>query len=177
MTIITISGTPGSGKTTAGKRIAKRLGYKFYSIGDLRGKMALKMGITIEELNKMGDTDKELEKKFDDYQRLLGEKEDNLVIEGRVSFHFIPQSIKIFLTANLNEGAKRIFKDPRKDEAKKETLKEVKTSIQKRIKGDTQKYLKHYGIDYTKRNNYNFIVDTTNLTIDETVNTILEKIK
>ena len=40
--IITISGLPGSGKSTIGKMLAKKLGYKFYSMGDLRGKIEKK---------------------------------------------------------------------------------------------------------------------------------------
>ena len=61
--IITISGKPGSGKSTVAKIIAAKLGLNKYSIGDLRGKMALDRGITIDELNEVGEkedfTDKE----------------------------------------------------------------------------------------------------------------------
>jgi len=53
--IITISGLPGSGKTSVGKLIAERLGYEFLSIGDLRGSFASKKGLTIDELNKLGE--------------------------------------------------------------------------------------------------------------------------
>ncbi|MCX6741353.1 MAG: AAA family ATPase, partial [Candidatus Parcubacteria bacterium] len=45
--IITLSGKPGSGKTTVAKILAEKLGYKFYSTGDLRGQMAMKRGLTI----------------------------------------------------------------------------------------------------------------------------------
>jgi cytidylate kinase len=38
--IITIAGTVGSGKSTVGRIIAKRLGLKHYSIGDLMREMA-----------------------------------------------------------------------------------------------------------------------------------------
>ena len=55
--IITISGIPGSGKTTVGRMLAEKLGYKFYSIGDLRGKMAMERGMTIDQLNELGKTD------------------------------------------------------------------------------------------------------------------------
>ena len=50
--IITISGKPGAGKTTVGKAVAARLGLEFYSMGDLRGKMASDRGLTIDELSK-----------------------------------------------------------------------------------------------------------------------------
>src|SRR5689334_16245543 len=95
--IISITGAPGTGKTSVGKLLAKRLGYNFYSVGDLRGKMAMERGLTIDELNKLGEKDASTDTMADDYQRELGRKEDNFIIEGRLSWHFIPHSFKVFL--------------------------------------------------------------------------------
>ena len=106
--IITISGMPGSGKTTVAKLLAKRLGYEHYSMGDLRGKMAMERGISIDELNKLGEKESWTDKEADDYQKKLGETEDNFVTDGRTGFHFIPHSRKIFLKVDLRIGAERI---------------------------------------------------------------------
>ena len=89
--IITISGAPGSGKTTVARLLAKKLGYRHYSIGDLRGEIALRKGITIDELNKLGEKDPSSDREVDEYLESLGKKEDNLVIDCRMGFHFIPQ--------------------------------------------------------------------------------------
>ena len=93
--IISISGVPGSGKTSVGKLIAEQKGWPFYSIGGLRGKMALDRGITLDELNRLGETDPTTDTSVDDYARELGKKEDNFVIEGRLSWYFIPHAFKI----------------------------------------------------------------------------------
>ncbi len=90
--IITISGLPGSGKSTVGKILAKKLGYEFMSLGDLRGKIAIDRGITIDELNHLGEKEGWTDKEVDDYQREYGKTHDNLVVEGRLSFYFIPRS-------------------------------------------------------------------------------------
>ena len=50
--IITISGTPGSGKSTVAKMIATKLGFKHYSTGDFMRQMAKERGISLEELSK-----------------------------------------------------------------------------------------------------------------------------
>ena len=42
--IITISGKPGSGKSTIAKIISDKFGIKNYSIGNLRGEWRLKKG-------------------------------------------------------------------------------------------------------------------------------------
>ena len=65
---ITISGTPGSGKSTIGKLVSKKLKLKYYDVGNMRRKMAKDMGLTIQEFNKLGEkksfTDKEVDNKI-----------------------------------------------------------------------------------------------------------------
>ena len=75
--IITISGRAGSGKSTIGKLLAGKIGYRFYSIGSLRRELASKLGFTIQELNKLREEQDFTDKQVDDYQKALGEKEDN----------------------------------------------------------------------------------------------------
>ena len=95
MVKVTITGVPGSGKTSVGKLVAEKLGLKFFSVGDMRGQMAKERGITLTELNKIGEREGWTDKQVDDYQKEFGRKEDNFIFEGRLSFHFIPDSIKI----------------------------------------------------------------------------------
>ncbi|MBL7100633.1 MAG: cytidylate kinase family protein [Nanoarchaeota archaeon] len=165
--IITISGDPGSGKSTIAKETAKTLGYNFYSVGDLRGKMAMDRGLTIDQLNDIGKNEAWTDKDADKYQEELGKKEDDFVIEGRLGFHFIPHSTKIFLKVDKDESARRVFKDQREDEEKKETVEEVKEMLAKRSEHDRQRYLKYYNIDHLDLKHYDLVLDTTNLTIDE----------
>lgn len=170
--IITISGMPGSGKSTVAKEIAKRLGCNFYSIGDLRGKMASEKGLTIDELNEIGKTEAWTDKEVDDYQLELGKKEDDFIIDGWLSFHFIPHSIKIFLKVNPEEAAKRVFQNQREDEEHKETVEDVQYMLQRRAEESKQRYLKYYGMDYQDLSSYDLVIDTTNMAIEE----VLKKI-
>lgn len=166
--IISISGDPGSGKSTLSKELAKNLNYKRYSIGDLRGKMAMERGLTIDQLNKLGENESWTDNDVDEYQKELGKKEDNFVIEGRLGFHFIPHSVKIFLRIAKEESARRVFKDQREDEEKKETVEEVKEMLSQRAEHDRQRYIKYYNVDHLDIKHYDFVLDTTNLTIDMT---------
>ena len=145
---ITISGIPGSGKTTIAKILAGQLNLVHYSIGDLRGEMALKRGIDIDELNKLGEEEDFTDKEVDEYQRELGKKEDDFIIDGRLSYHFIPNSVKIFLDVDLKTGCKRIMKVKRADEKNFETVEETEQHIKNRIKSDDYRYKKYYNIDY-----------------------------
>ena len=133
---------PGSGKTTLGKLLAKKFGLKFYSMGDLRGKMALEHGLTLEELNKLGEKEKWTDEEIDSYTKKIGKTEDNFIVEGRLAYHFIPDSIKIFIDVRPQVGAERILANPRPDEKSRETLKDEMEATEERIKSDKKRYEK-----------------------------------
>jgi len=177
--IITISGVPGSGKSTVGRIIAKKLGCKFFSIGDIRGEIAICHGITIDELNKIGETEEWTDRETDEYQKDLGKKEKNLVVEGRLSFHFIPQSFKIFLYVEPTEAARRALKSRRNrtDEKLPKTIEEVEKTLLRRLKSDKKRYQKYYGVDYTVSTNFDLFLNTTKMPILKVVAVILDKIK
>jgi len=176
--IITISGMPGSGKTTVAKLLAKRLHMKFYSIGDLRGHMAMERGLTLEQLNEIGMKEDWTDREADAYQKKLAEKEKDFVIESRLGFYFIPQSLKIFLDVDAMAGAKRIFSDQRPDERKKDTLSEALEAIKKRTESDKKRYKKYYGInDFTDKSHYDVVIDTAHISSGQVVEKIIEAVK
>jgi predicted cytidylate kinase len=174
--IITISGLPGSGKSTVGRVLAKRLGYRFYSIGDMRGKWAIERGMSINELNKLGEHEDWTDKKADEYQAEMGKKEDNCVIDGRLSFHFIRSSFKVFLTVDFDAGARRIFNDKRSDE-EGGTLKEMKISLKNRIHSDDLRYEKLYGLNFRDKRHYDLVIDTTDISPELVVDKIIQAVK
>lgn len=169
---ITISGYPGAGKTTVGKLLADRLGYKFYSVGDLRGKMAMERGMTIDELNKVGEKEFWTDDMADQWQKKIGQAEDNFVIEGRLSFYFIPDSVKIFLTIDASVAAERVFTNQRPDEKPASSVAEMEQLIGKRLEADRKRYKEYYGIDPSAKENFDIFLDTTNKSIDEVVDEI-----
>lgn len=169
---------PGSGKTTVAKRIAKKLKLKHYSTGDLRGKIALKHGMNIDELNKIGEKERWTDKEIDDYQKRLGKTKDNFIIDGRLGWYFIPKSIKIFLDVKLKEGAKRIFMaGKRPDEKKYRSINEALEEIKKRINSDKKRYKKYYNITPYLKKHYDLWLDTTNLAKEEVVDKVLKFVK
>ncbi len=179
--IITISGLPGSGKSTVAKILAEKLGFKRYYAGGVRRDAAKKMGLTLEEFNKIGEKDISTDKFVDDILVEIGKKQDNIIVEGRTAFHFIPQSIKVFLDVDLNEGARRIFEEKKHTTERNEkstiSVEEELKLLKERMKSDSLRYLKYYGFDCYEKKHYDFVVDTTKIKPEQTAEKILEFIK
>ena len=172
--IITLNGIPGSGKSAVGKRVAEKLHYEFMSMGMLRRKMAEDLGITLEELNRRGEEDPSSDRIVDEYQEKLGRERDNLIIDGKTSWYFIPHSVKVFLTADYETCAERIMGDDRKVEQFR-SIDEAVASIKNRMASDNRRYMKYYGMeDAYDHKHYDLVVDTSHLTIDEVVQKVLD---
>lgn len=171
--IITISGKPGSGKTTVGKLLAKKLGYQFVSMGDIRGEFAQKKGLTINELNAIGEkedwTDKEIDKEIP-----VIAKKDNIVFDSYVAFHFVPDSLKIYFDVDPVEGAKRIVKDKRDDEKIGKTPEEHVPIMQEKIQSDYIRYNKWYNLDISDVSQYDLLIDTTEMSTEQVVEKIMK---
>ena len=174
--IITISGLPGSGKTTVGKLLAEKLGCKFYSIGELRRKWAAERGMKIDELNKLGEKEDWTDRKAEEWQVEVAKNDDNIVLDGRVSFHFIPKSFKVFLTVDPGVGAERVFGDIRDDE-KTESVEQLKDDLRKRTESDNIRYKKHYGLEFLDGKNYETVIDTTNMTPEDAAEKIIREVE
>ncbi|HJX05416.1 MAG TPA: cytidylate kinase family protein [Candidatus Nanoarchaeia archaeon] len=169
--IITLSGTPGSGKSSVAKALAKKLGCKFYKAGELRRKYASQHGLTLAELNKQAEKDPASDKLVDDYMKKMAKSEDNLIVDAVLGFHFFPNSIKIFLDADAKMRAKRIFERENFEE-RPINIKEAFMLIEKRQTGDAARFEKLYGVNHLDPNHFDLTLDTTNNTVEQTVSLI-----
>lgn len=171
--IISISGDLGSGKSTVGKKLAKKLETDFFSTGDFMGEIALERGVSLLELSEMAEKSDEIDKLLDKHQIQFGKEKETAVLDSRLGWYFIPHAIKIFLTVDPFEAAKRIFNDNREDEKENVDLEATKNNIIRRKESERLRYKKYYNLDYDNPDNFNLIIDTTNLSPEEVVNEII----
>ncbi len=174
---ITISGTPGSGKSTVAKQVAKELKMRHFSSGDFYRKLAEKMGVTPLKLSNMAESDPEIDKKVDGWVVDTGEADDNFVMDSRLGFNFIPDSIKVFLDVSDDEAARRIFKDLRKEEKENSTQGATFEAVKQRKESEKRRYMQYYNIDYTNPDNYDLVIDTTEKPVNDVVAEIIKLVK
>lgn len=166
---------PGSGKSTVSKILAHKLKIKMYSVGVYRREMAKKRNISIDKLNKLGEQQDFTDKEADEWQKNLN-KEDNFIIDGRLSFYFIPNSIKIFLDVNPKTGAGRVYNHDRKEE-KSETKEEALEMIKERVISDIKRYKKYYNLNPYDKEHYDLVIDTSSISAEKAAEEILKFIK
>ncbi|MDA3839491.1 MAG: AAA family ATPase [Patescibacteria group bacterium] len=170
--IISFCGPAGSGKSTMAKMLADKLEWPRYYIGGIRRQKAAERGMTLAEYNKLGEESPETDIEVDEYQKKLGETEDNFIIEGRTSWHFIPHSLKIYIDVDEKIGAQRVFETLQKENERNEdnelkTVDDVLASHKKRKTSDIIRYKKYYDFDVYDKSNYDFIIDSSNQSKEE----------
>jgi CMP/dCMP kinase len=186
--IITISGTPGSGKSTITKLLLGKLNAERIYVGGIRRELAREKGMTLKELNNYAvdhpETDVDVDKKAAENARELEKEGKMVIVEGRVQFHFLPESLKVFVKVDPQEGAKRIWKelqDKSAQELRNEgdffSLEEMRIRVDERVVEDTARYIKYYGINDKDESHYDFILDTTNITAIQAADKVLNFIK
>jgi len=166
--VITVNGTPGSGKSSVSKKLAIKLGWPRFYGGGIRRIQAKAMGLTLAEFNKLGETDNSTDFVVDNYLKELPKRYPNCIIESRTAWHLIPNSIKLYLDVDEKIGAERVFNELKKSSKRNEDKKlhsiaAVLKSHQRRKLSDYRRYKKYYHFNLYDKKNYDFVLDTTNL--------------
>ncbi len=182
--IITLAGKLGSGKSSTANRVAEILGYTRASTGDFMRELADKRGITLGELGALAEKDPAIDVELDDYNRTTGEKE-NVVLDSRLGFFFIPESFKVFLELDPTIAAERILKDAEKNPARHKevrgeynTVEAISAAISKRLASERTRYLESYGIkDQTAHEQFVLVIDTATLPLEGVAEKIVEEYK
>lgn len=167
--IISISGRPGSGKSAVARVLAAELGLDHVSAGDFMRQMAYERGMSILELSRIAETDVAIDHEIDARTTRLGDTADGFVIDARLAWHFLPQSVKVFLDVTPEVAAARIYGAGRGVEHENIDVEATRRAIEARRSSEEDRYRRYYGIDPTDLASFDLVIDTSELDVEAVV--------
>ncbi len=174
MTVITISGNPGSGKSTVAKLLEEKLNIKYIYSGMIFRELAKEYKMSLEEFGKYCEEHKNIDVELDNRQLEIL-KNGNVILEGRLAGWLayknkIP-AFKVSIIADLDIRVKRVVNREKGD------IKKRKKEIIEREKSESTRYKKYYNIDLKDNSIYDLVIDSGDKTPEEIVDVILKKMK
>src|SRR5512137_316765 len=172
---ISISGPPGSGKTTVCKLVAEGLGYDYILVGQVFRQMALERKMDLETFGRLAEEDETIDRELDERMLSLARSRENIVLEGRLTGAMLKGKkvdvFAVFVTAEERVRAERIARR----EAKDPEL--VQKEMQSRERSEKKRYLAYYGINPYDKSIYDLWVDSTSVSAEKVAETIISKLR
>ncbi len=172
---VTISGPIGSGKSSVGRKLASMLGYEFYSGGTFFRQLASQYGMTLEDFNTYAEKHKEIDLKQDDLILDFLRTHDNVVVESRLAGWLCHrnsvESFRVFLDAPFTI---RVVRVSHREDADPEL---IRRRVHERESSELRRYRDFYNLDYREGQFYDLVINTEELSVDQVVTTIHEKLR
>ncbi|MBI4215246.1 MAG: cytidylate kinase family protein [Parcubacteria group bacterium] len=172
--VITISGLPGSGKSTLGKNLANKLGYRYFSVGSILREMARKGQKTLLQISREAEQNAQIDQMLDQKMLEFAKTNRQIVIDSRLAARFLKENniegYHIFLDASPAVRAKRI------GQREHIPIKDALPQTRERENSEARRYKTLYNIDINDKSVYDSVIKTDQLTRDQVLNKILKQI-
>jgi len=166
---ITVSGDIGSGKSTFAKHLAEHLDVPRIYAGQIMREEAARRGITLQDFQELLEVDDKVDREVDALQLKKSEEIAKGVFEGRVAWQFnTAPDVKLFFSVRPEVGADRVFGDSDNSlRDKYNSVEEVVELNKKRKASEETRYNAYYNISAYDPDNFDLIVDTSDIGIQE----------
>ncbi|MDM4718527.1 AAA family ATPase [Micromonospora sp. WMMA1363] len=171
---IVFNGDLGSGKSTVSVEIAKRLGMRRVSVGDLYRQMAQERRMTALQLNLHAELDQAVDGYVDQLQRDIAASGERLVMDSRLAWHFFTDALKVHMITEPGEAARRVLLRPSGPAESYTSLGEAKAKLMERSESERGRFIVRYGVDKARLRNYDLICDTTRAAAEEVIAHIID---
>ena len=172
---ITISGPPGSGKTTACNRLSEILGLKAVVFGKIFREMAAEKHLSLNEFGALAEKDPSIDESIDSKILEIARENEDIILESRLSAYMLSRNnipaFKIYLWASPEVRMSRIGSREGQslEDAVKETL--------QRQESEAKRYKMYYDIDINDMSVYDLVVDTDKLDPDGVIDEIMKAVE
>ena len=170
--IISITGDLGSGKSTVSNILKERLRYDYVYTGKIQREIADRYQMSTLELNQYSETHPEIDQEIDATFKRLNDA-DNLIVDSRLAWFFIPKSVKVYLKTDVAVAAERISKDNKRKSETYINNEEAIRDIIARKESENSRYLDLYGADCSDLTNFDIVIDCSHITPEEVADAII----
>ncbi|MGM0404773.1 MAG: (d)CMP kinase [Thermoplasmatota archaeon] len=171
--IITISGLPGSGTSTAAKLLSQKTEMNVISTGEIFRELAKERGYSVEEFGEVAENDENIDIELD--KRIVKKAKPGCILEGRLTGHMLSKSnkvaYKVWIEADLDARIERIADREHMD------LERTKKLVKKREISERKRYLDYYKIDLLDTEIYDMVIDSTENSPEEIVSKIINGVQ
>lgn len=167
--IITVTGKPCSGKGAASKILCEKYGFDYLCAGDIMRDIAEQEGYeNVLDFQLNSPNVKEVDKFIDNKIAAIGKQrvKDNLLIDSRLAWHFVEKSFKVFVDVEIETACERLIAANRKHEQATSKT-HAEQLLTNRWNTENERYLELYKTNNTNKNNYDFVIDSTNLSPEQ----------
>lgn len=176
---ISITGTPGSGKSTICRILTAEHGFRVFSTGAMQREIALQHKVSTLKMNQLMARDLRYDHAIDHaVAKLSAERQsETLIFDSRMAWKFAANSFKVFLTVDPLVAAARVVGGRRGQEEVYASMEDAKLRLIERGRLENQRFTEIYGVDNLDYSNYNFVLDATNAAPEELADIIYAKFR
>ncbi|MCI4368689.1 MAG: AAA family ATPase [Thermoplasmata archaeon] len=155
---VSISGPPGSGKSTAGRLAAELLGLEYVSAGDIFRAEAKARGLDLEAFSRYAESHDEVDRRLD--ERMIELAKSGRLLDGRITGTLLRRrGLPVVTVEVVAEAAVRHARIAGRE---KIPLDRARGDAEVRERSEAKRYLHLYGIDLA-REKADLTVDSTQL--------------
>lgn len=170
--LVTVSGPPGSGKSTSAAGVANALGYRHVSGGDIFRNLAAERDLSLAEFGALAEEDERIDRNLDKRLRTIARTEDNVVLESRLAGWMAGEhaDLRIWLHAPLEIRASRI--------ASREEWSTAEAAAKTKVReaSEHRRYEAYYDIDFSDTSIYDLAVNTARWSEDGVIDILVRAV-
>jgi cytidylate kinase len=171
--LITVSGPPGSGKSTTASKLAEALGLEHVSGGDIFRELADERGYTPLEFNKLAEENDQIDRDLDRRLQSVARDRDDVVLESRLAGWLAGDhaDFRVWLDAPLDVRAERVA------EREDKSVSEAREESAARQSSEADRYEEYYGIDVTDLTIYDLSINTARWDADAVLDMLVTAVE
>jgi len=161
--IVTISGLPGSGTSTASTKLRTRLNWSYVNAGQIFRMLAKEADMTLNEFGARAETDPTIDRELDKKMIRYAEKGEPVVMEGRLVGWMTLQkkipALRVWLEATISTRASRL--------SLRESDSQALSNMKVREESELKRYKDFHNIDLQDLSIYDIVISTDFHSADE----------